>query len=102
MGQITLLTQAHTLMGRVSAFMDGQYKRKYAERKNTFAAVKAAADRGDKTNQAELATMDLREQEADAYERMQLWRNEFSSLTQHLNELRLKLRVDLHVSAGGG
>ncbi|MDZ7543739.1 hypothetical protein GNF83_21760, partial [Clostridium perfringens] len=100
--RITLLTQAHTLMGRVSAHMDGQYKRKYAERKNTFTAVKAAAGKGDKTAHAELATMDLREQEAEAYERMQLWRNEFASLTEHLHELRLRLRIDINIAVGGG
>ncbi|EJW14114.1 hypothetical protein M5X00_31720 [Paenibacillus alvei] len=102
MQRITLLTQAHTLIGRVSAHMDGQYKRKYAERKNTFAAVKAAAGRGDKTTQAELATMELREQEAEAFERMHLWRNEFKSLTEQLHELRLRLRIDLNIGIGGG
>ncbi|MCY9513276.1 hypothetical protein [Paenibacillus apiarius] len=102
MQRITLLTQAHTLMGRVSAFKDGEYKRIYVLRKNTYTAVKAAAERGDKKMQAELAVMDLRENEAEAYEAMHLWRNEFASLTEHLHELRLRLRVDLNIGSGGG
>ncbi|QHZ50676.1 hypothetical protein [Paenibacillus larvae] len=98
--KIQLLTQAHTLMGRVSAYMDGQYKRIYASRKNTFAAVKAANTK-DKITTAELAIMELREQEAEAYEKMQFWRNEFTSLTEHLHELRLRLRIDLNMGGGG-
>lgn len=102
MHRITLLTQAHTLMGRVSAFKNGEYKRVYTQRKNTYTAVKAAAGRGDKTTQAEMAVMDLRVQEAEAYESMHFWRNEFASLTEHLHELRLRLRIDLNIGTGGG
>ncbi|PZM62579.1 hypothetical protein DOE73_26340 [Paenibacillus dendritiformis] len=102
MERITLLTKAHVLMGRVSAYMDGQYKRRHVQRQNTYTAVKAAAGRGDKVTQAELAVMELREQEAEAYELMHLWRNEFTSLTEHLHELRLRLRIDLNIGTGGG
>lgn len=102
MKRITILTQVLTLMGRVSAYMDGQYKRIHVQRQNTYTAVKAAAGRGDKTTQAELAVMELREKEAEAYEMMHLWRNEFASLTEHLHELRLRLRIDLNIGTGGG
>ena len=100
--KVQLLTQAHVLMGRVSAFKDGEYKRIYSERKRVYAETKRDAAKGDKTNAAELATLDLRDKEAEAYEKMQLWRNEFASLTEYLHELRLRLRVDLNTYIGGG
>lgn len=101
MQRITILTQAHMLIGRVSAFMDGEYKRVKAKRENTFLLVKSQTQRGDKTTVAGLAIMELREQEAEAYERMHLWRNEFSSLTEHLHEMRLRLRIDFNIGGGG-
>lgn len=100
--KIQLLTQAHVLMGRVSAFKDGEYKRIYSLRKRVYAETKRDAARGDKTNAAELAVLEHRDLEAEAYEKMHLWRNEFASLTEHLHELRLRLRVDLNTHIGGG
>lgn len=100
--KIKLLTQAHVYMGRVSAFKDGEYKRIYNQRKRLYAETKRDAPKGDKTNAAELAVLDLRDREANAYESMHLWRNEFASLTEHLHELRLRLRVDLNTYIGGG
>lgn len=95
------LTQARELMGRVSAYMEGEYRRKYAERKRVYAETKRDAPKGDKENTAELAVLDLRDQEAEAYQRMQLWKNEFSSLTEQLYELRLAIRIELSTMNGG-
>ena len=100
--KIQLLTKAHMLMGRVSAYKDGEYKRIYNFRKRVYAEAKRDALKGDKTNAAELAVLDLRVLEAEAYESMHLWRNEFASMTEHLHELRLRLRVDLNTYIGGG
>lgn len=102
MRRVQLLTQLLEYMGRVSAHMDGEYKRTEAKRKNTYAEVKRTAKRGDKENDAEFAIRELRIQEAEAYEHMHLWRNELSSVTEHLHELRLRLRIDLNAMSGGG
>ncbi|MBD7967720.1 hypothetical protein [Paenibacillus gallinarum] len=100
--KIQYLTKAHMLMGRVSAHKDGDYKRIYNLRKRVYAEAKRDALKGDKTNAAELAVLNLRVVEAEAYESMHLWRNEFASMTEHLHELRLRLRVDLNTYIGGG
>ncbi|WP_277375807.1 hypothetical protein [Paenibacillus polymyxa] len=100
--KVTLLTKALTLIGRVSAWLNGEYKRAEAKRKNTFTLVKAKTPKGDKVSAAELAIIPLREAEAKAYERMHLWRNEFDSLKEHIHELRLRLRVDMHIGDGDG
>lgn len=100
--KIQYLTKVHMLMGRVSAHKDGEYKRIYNLRKRVYAEKKRDAPKGDKTNAAELAVLDLRVIEAEAYESMHLWRNEFASMTEHLHELRLRLRVDLNTYIGGG
>lgn len=100
--KIEFLTKALTLMGRVSSWMDGEYKRAYAARKQAYARAKAAAPQGSKETTAELGIIKEREIEAKAYERMSLWRNEFKSLQEHVHELRLRLRIDLNIGGGGG
>ncbi|MNC51041.1 hypothetical protein D3C75_1003160 [compost metagenome] len=101
MAKINLLTQAHTLMGRVAAIRTGEYKRVYAQRKAEFARAKKAAPRGDKESSAELAIEELRMLEAYALEEKEMWNNEFESLRQVIFELRLRVRRDLHTLGGG-
>lgn len=101
MAKINLLTQAHTLMGRVAAIRTGDYKRIYSQRKAEFARAKKAAPRGDKENAAELAIEELRMLEAYALEEKEMWNNEFESLRQVIFELRLRVRRDMHTLGGG-
>lgn len=100
--KLSLLTDAHTLMGRVSAQMDADYANVYAFRKITYAKAKAEAKSGDKANAGELAIMDLRMAEAQAKGKKSMWNNEYHSLAQKLYELRLKVKVDLSTSTSGG
>lgn len=95
--KVKYLTQAYALMGRVSAYLDGNHKRIYVQRKRVYAEAKRDAKRGDKENTAELAVLDLREQEVEAYERMMLWRNEYKSLAEYLYEMRLRVRIDMNM-----
>ncbi|SPY16940.1 Uncharacterised protein [Paenibacillus polymyxa] len=99
--KIELLTQAHTLMGRVSAYMNGRYMQTYNLRKRVHAETMRNTKRGNKQNAADLAVLDIRDREAEDLERMTLWKNEFKSVSEHLYELRLRLRVDMHIGGGG-
>ncbi|MEK3788777.1 hypothetical protein [Paenibacillus sp. FSL K6-1230] len=99
--KIELFTKALMLIGRVSSWMDGEYKRKYAARKQAYAMAKVAAPKGEKETKPELDIIKHREEETTAFERKQLWRNEFESLKEHIHELRLRLRVDMHIGDGG-
>lgn len=92
---VRLLTAAYDLMGRISAQMDGDYEKLYTLRQNTFTLAKSTAKKGDKILTAELAVMELRKLEAEAYEKKMLWRNERDSVKEKIYELRMRVRIDM-------
>lgn len=92
---VRLLTAAYDLMGRISAQMDGDYEKIYTLRQNTFTLAKSTANPGDKILTAELAVMELRKLEAEAYEHKMLWRNERDSVKEKIYELRMRVRIDM-------
>jgi len=98
--KIRLLTSAHMYMGRLSAEMHGTYKRIYATRKRVFVMAKKNAKRGDKTFAAEEAVLDLRDLEAGAYEDMIYWKNELDYTREKIYELRMRVRIDMHIGGG--
>ncbi|AIW41811.1 hypothetical protein [Paenibacillus polymyxa] len=98
--KVELLTQAHTLMGRVSAYMSGRHMQTYNLRKRVYAETMRDTTERNKKVAAELAVLEIRDTEAEDFERMHLWKNEFKSLAEHLYELRLRLRVDMHIGGG--
>ncbi|MET3937214.1 hypothetical protein ABIC22_000026 [Paenibacillus sp. PvP094] len=98
---IRLLTDAHMLMGRVSAQKDGDYAKIHALRQNTHAKARAEAKRGEKELAADLATAELRQIEAEAYEQKMFWRNELDSVKEKIYELRLRVRIEMHITGGG-
>ena len=93
MQKIEILAKCMVYVGRVSSYLDGEYKRIYAERKRKYAEAYIKAPRS-KEAHAELAVADLREIEAKAYEDSRRWRNAFDSLTEEIHALKLKMRVD--------
>ena len=95
MQKIQLLAECQTYIGRVSSLMDGQYKRIYAQRKYEYAYAEVNSKPPRQAN-AELAVKKLREQEAEAYQAMNRWRNAFNSTTEELHSLKLKMRIDFH------
>ncbi|MEC0173023.1 hypothetical protein [Paenibacillus graminis] len=101
MAKINLLTQAHTLMGRVAAVREGEYMRIYAHRKAAYAKAKKDAPRGQKETAGDIAVESLRMLEATAKEEREMWKNEFESVRQVIFELRLRVRRDLHTLGGG-
>jgi hypothetical protein len=99
--KIDLLSRCLVFIGRVSSVLDGDYKRVYNKRKYEYAlAVKAATK--DKQACAEIAVKELREQEAQAYEDMQRWRNAFESTKEEIHALKLRMRIDFADGSVGG
>lgn len=99
--KIRKLTDAHMLMGRVSAQRDGDYAKVHALRQNTHAQARATAKRGEKELSADLAVAELRQIEAEAYEQKMYWRNELESVKEKIYELRLRVRIEMHITGGG-
>lgn len=93
MNKIELLARCLVYIGRVSSHLDGQYKRIYAKRKYEQAIAHTQAKK-DKQAVSEIAVKDLREQEADAYEQMNRWRNALNSTTEEIHSLKLRMRID--------
>lgn len=93
MEKIELLAKCLVFVGRLSSFLDGEYKRVYAERKRRYAEAYVNATRG-KEAAAELAVADLRLIEAQAYEDMHRWRNAFEAMQEEIHALKLKMRID--------
>jgi len=93
MRKIELLARCMVYVGRLSSYLDGEYKRIYAERKREYAKAYIEAPRN-KEAYAELAVVELREKEAQAYEDSRRWRNALDSLTEEIHALKLKMRID--------
>ncbi|WP_254438274.1 hypothetical protein [Paenibacillus sp. DCT19] len=98
---IRLLTEAHTLMGRVSAQKEGDYAKIHVLRDNVDAEARATAKRGEKEVAAARATAELRMIEADALEQKAYWKNELNSVKEKIYELRLRVRIEMHITGGG-
>lgn len=93
MHKIELLAKCLVYIGRVSSYLDGYYKRVYAQRKYEQAKAHIEAPRY-REAAAEIAVKELREEEAQAYEDMQRWRNAFTSTNEEIHALKLKMRID--------
>lgn len=91
--KIDLLTKCHSLIGELSSECDRLFKRWHVYRDTEYAKEYLKADRPKKEN-AELAITEIRQQEAEAYGRMQKWRNELVTMTETLHGLRLKMKVN--------
>lgn len=100
MAKIDALAKCLVYIGRVSSYLDGEYKRIYARRKSAHALAYIEA-RTHRAAAAELAVQPLREQEAEAYERMSRWRNAFSSTTEEIHALKMRMKVDFSLEGGG-
>lgn len=96
MKKIDLLAHCLVYIGRVSSHLDGSYKRVYAKRKyeHALAVTKAVKD---KQAHAEIAVKELREEEAQAYEDMNRWRNAFSSTTEEVHSLKMRMKIDFQI-----
>lgn len=93
MEKIRLLALCMVYVGRLSSHLDGLYKRVYAERKRAYAQAYIDAPRLREAH-AELAIVELREMESQAYEDSRRWRNALDSLTEEIHSLKMKMRID--------
>lgn len=93
MTKIELLAKCMVYIGRLSSFLDGEYKRIYATRKREYAQAYVNAKTAREAT-AELAIVELRELEAEAYEMMHRWRNAFESTQEEIHALKLRMRID--------
>lgn len=91
--KIEILTRCHELIGEVSGEYDRIYKHIHVQRDMEYAKAYIDASRP-KKERAELATMEIRQAEAEAYGRSMKWRNDFQSTRELIHSLKLKMRVN--------
>ena len=94
MARIEILAKMLVFIGKLSSEFSEQYKRVYATRKRVHAEAYLAATNS-KAQRAELAVIDLREEEAVAYGNMKRWNNAFDSTREELNALKYKVRIGI-------
>lgn len=92
--RLEILSRMLVLIGKVAAHFSEEYKRVYATRKRVYAEAYINA-KGSKQATAELAVIDLREVEAEAYGYYKRWTNAFDSTKEEINVLKYKIRVDI-------
>lgn len=99
--RVNLLSKMLVLIGRVSARLSEDYKKIYATRKRVHAEAYIKATRN-KAAEAELAVIDLRQEEAKAYGDHKRWLNAFESTQEEINALKYKLRVSMEDGSSRG
>lgn len=92
--RIYLLSKQLVFIGRLASNFAGRYKRLYNTRKQVHAEEYINAKRF-RAATAELAIVEIRAQEAEAYEYFKRWTNAFESTREEINALKYKVRIDL-------
>ncbi|RDW17612.1 hypothetical protein CWR48_13935 [Oceanobacillus arenosus] len=92
--RIELLSKQLVFIGKLAATFSENYKRVYATRKRVHAEAYISATKN-KTAVAELAIVDLREEEAEAYGNMKRWNNAFESTKEEINAIKYKVKIDV-------
>lgn len=92
--RLQLLSKMLVLIGKVAAQMSEDYKMIYARRKQVHAQTKIDAP-SNKEARAELAVVELRKLEAQAYGDYKRWNNAFDSTKEEINALKYKIRVGI-------
>ncbi|MEY8732096.1 hypothetical protein AB9M92_07495 [Peribacillus frigoritolerans] len=92
--RLELLSKMLIFIGKLSAEFSERYKRVYASRKRAHAEAYLAATKN-KSAEAELAVIVLREEEAEAYGNMKRWGNAFESTKEKINALKYRVRIGI-------
>ncbi|MFK9115967.1 hypothetical protein ABEI56_24660 [Peribacillus castrilensis] len=87
-------TLSKMLVLKLSAEFSERYKHVYASRNQVHAEAYIAAAKN-KAAQAELAVIDLRREEAEAYGNMKRWGNAFNSTKEEVNALKYRVRISI-------
>lgn len=91
--RINLLSKQLVFIGRLASYFAEQNKRVYATRKRVYSETYLDATKH-KAHVAELAVVDLREEEAEAYGNFKRWSNAFESTREEINALKYKVKID--------
>jgi len=91
--KIELLSKCLVLVGDVSAECDQLYKLIHVQRDMAYAKAYIDAP-SPKKEHAELRTLEIRYMEAEAYGRMQKYRNEFDSMIETIHMLKMKMKAN--------
>lgn len=92
--RIEILSKQLVLIGKLAAEFSERYKKIYATRKRVYAEAYIEA-KNNKAARAELAIVDLREEESTAYGDMKRWSNAFDSTKEEINALKYKVKIDI-------
>ena len=92
--RIETLSKQLVFIGKLAAEFSERYKRIYAERKRVYAEAEIAALKNKKAH-AELAVVELRKEEAQAYGNMKRWGNAFDSTKEEINALKYQVKIDI-------
>lgn len=92
--RIELLSKQLVLIGKLAAEFSERYKKIYASRKRIHAEAYIKA-KSNKAAEAELAVIDIRIEEAEAYGNMKRWSNAFDSTKEEINALKYKVKIDI-------
>jgi hypothetical protein len=92
--RLHLLSKMLVLIGKVSAQVSEDYKKIYARRKQVHAEAYIKATKHKQAN-ADLAVVELRNMEAEAFGAKERWKNGFESTTEEINVLKYKIRISL-------
>lgn len=92
--RIEVLSKQLVLIGKLAAEFSERYKKIYASRKRIHAEAYIKA-KSNKAAEAELAVIDIRLEEAEAYGNMKRWSNAFDSTKEEINALKYKVKIDI-------
>lgn len=92
--KIYLLSKQLIFIGRLAAIFSEMHRNIYVERKRIYNTEYLKAKQS-KAAHAELAIIDIRQQEADAYNNYKRWNTAFITTREEINALKYKVRIDL-------
>ncbi|MED3574512.1 hypothetical protein [Cytobacillus praedii] len=92
--RIEVISKQLVLIGKLAAEFSERYKKIYATRKRVHAEAYIDAP-NNKAARAELAVVEWREKEAEAYGNMKRWTNAFESTKEEINALKYKVKIDI-------
>ncbi|GEM02961.1 hypothetical protein SAMN05421839_1395 [Halolactibacillus halophilus] len=92
--KIYLLSKQLVFIGRLAAIFSEMHRNIYVERKRIYNMEYLKAKQS-KAVHAELAIVDIRKQEADAYNNYKRWNTAFITTREEINALKYKVRIDL-------
>ncbi|GEM04515.1 hypothetical protein HMI01_15030 [Halolactibacillus miurensis] len=92
--KIYLLSKQLVFIGRLAAIFSEIHRNIYVERKRIYNTEYLKAKQS-KAVHAELAIIDIRQREADAYNNYKRWNTAFITTREEINALKYKVRIDL-------